>query len=98
MIPPVSDRKDPTVSAVLEAPLEMPVADIKPKKPNTAFLKTVPETRELRDRIRFAALEYVKTVDKSKPLNKADGHRMTEELLGQLNLGSQYSGFALVSI
>ncbi|QVL29887.1 polyprenyl synthetase family protein [Telmatocola sphagniphila] len=82
----------------LETAPEASIADSKPKKANSAFLKVVPETRELRDRIRMAALEYVKTVDKSKPLNKQEGQRMAEELLTQLQLGFQYTGFTLVSI
>ncbi|HEY8505010.1 MAG TPA: polyprenyl synthetase family protein [Gemmataceae bacterium] len=73
-------------------------SDAKPKKPGTAHLKVVPETRELRDRIRAAAREYGKTIDRTKPLTKEGGRAMAEELLRRLGLGEQYLGFTLVAV
>ena len=42
----------------------------KPKKPSTSHLKTVPETRELRDKVRTAAHDFGQLVDRSKPLTR----------------------------
>jgi hypothetical protein len=85
------------VTTVLETPPLAP-PEPKSKKNNTAHLKAIPETRELRDRIRDAAHAFVKTLDRSKPLIRDDGKRYAEELLKSLNLGEQYMGFALVAV
>ncbi len=85
------------MTTVVETP---PVAPPEPKskKNSTAHLKAIPETRELRDRVREAAHAFVAKLDKSKPLNKDDGRRYAEELLRSLRLGEQYLGFTLVAI
>ena len=44
--------------------------DKKDKKPSTAHLKTVPETRELRDQIRNQAHIYTKSINRADPLTK----------------------------
>lgn len=85
------------MTTVLETPPLAP-PEPKSKKNNTAHLKAIPETRELRDRIREAAHEFVKTLDRSKPLVRDDGKRYAEALLNSLNLGEQYMGFALVAV
>jgi geranylgeranyl diphosphate synthase, type II len=85
------------VATVVETPPTAP-PESRSKKNSTAQLKAVPEPRELRDRIREAAHEYVQTLDKSRPLTKEDGRRYADELLARLNLGEQYTGFTLVAI
>lgn len=70
----------------------------KDRRPSTAHLKIVPETRELRDRVRAVAADFVKPLDRSKPLTKPLLQQMAEELLGLLGLGEQYLGFAMVAI
>jgi geranylgeranyl pyrophosphate synthase len=70
----------------------------KDKRPNTAPFKVVPETRELRDRIRQAAADFGKTVDRSKPLTRETLQAMAEGLLRQMDLGEQYLGFTMVAI
>jgi geranylgeranyl pyrophosphate synthase len=70
----------------------------KEKRPSTAHLKAVPETREARDRVRKAAEEFGKTLDRSKPLERVSLQKMGEELLKQLGLGEQYLGFTMVCI
>jgi geranylgeranyl diphosphate synthase, type II len=75
-----------------------PSAEAKPKKPSTAHLKVVPETRQLRDSIRAQAREFAQKLDRSRPLTKPEAQRLTEEFLRQHNLGEQYLGFALVAI
>jgi geranylgeranyl diphosphate synthase, type II len=84
------------VEIIAEAP---PVAPPEPKsKKSTAHLKIIPETRDLRDRIRAAAHDYVQQLDKSRPLTKEDGRRYTEDFLSRMGLGEQYTGFAMVAI
>jgi len=77
-----------------DAPTESP----KSKKPNTAAFKAVPETRELRDRVRAATAEFCKTLDKSKPLTRDITRGMAEGILRPLGLGEQYLGFTMVML
>lgn len=75
-----------------------PSVATKPKKPSTSHLKIVPETREVRDKVRAAAAEFGKTLDRSRPLTKQTLQAMAEELLRQMGLGDQYLGFTMVAI
>jgi geranylgeranyl diphosphate synthase, type II len=85
------------VTTVLETPPTAP-PEPKAKKNSTAHLKVIPETRELRDRVRDAAQAIAKTIDRSRPFGRDDGKRYAEELLRSLGLGEQYLGFALVAV
>ncbi len=75
-----------------------PKAEKKDKRLSTAHLKVVPETRELRDRIRAEAAHFVQTLDRARPLTKADLQKMGESLLLSMGLGEQYLGFTMVCI
>jgi geranylgeranyl diphosphate synthase type II len=68
------------------------------KRPSTSHLKIVPETRELRDRIRDEACRFGKTIDRSRPLTKQVLQQMAEEMLRAMGLGDQYLGFTMVAI
>src|SRR5438552_13759578 len=68
------------------------------KRPSTAHLKVVPETRELRDRVRAVAHEFGKTLDRSKPLTRQSLQGMAETLLKAQSLGEQYLGFTMVAL
>jgi geranylgeranyl diphosphate synthase type II len=68
------------------------------KRPSTAQFKVVPETRELRDRLRAEAARFCKDLDRSKPLTKAEVRALAEELLRQMGLGEQYLGFTMVCV
>ena len=71
----------------------------KSKKPNpTAHLKTVPDLRELRDRIRAEAHQFAKSLDRSKQMTKASLQKMGEDLLKAAGLDQQYLGFTMVAI
>jgi geranylgeranyl diphosphate synthase, type II len=70
----------------------------KDKRPSTAHLKVVPETRELRDRIRAESAHICQTLDRARPLTKADLQKMGEELLRSMRLSEQYLGFSMVCI
>lgn len=84
----------PVVDTEPETTAEAP----KPKKPNTAAFKAVPETREMRDRVRAAVESFCKTIDKSKPLIKESTRQMGETILRGLGLGEQYLGFTMVML
>jgi geranylgeranyl pyrophosphate synthase len=58
----------------------------------------VPETRELRDRIRAAARTAAAGLDRSTPLTKESTRAAAESLLRSLGLGEQYLGFAMVML
>src|SRR4029077_21107523 len=70
----------------------------KAKRPSTAHLKVVPETRDLRDRVRAEAARLGKSLDRSKPLTKPALQEMAEGLMQQMGLGEQYLGFVMVAI
>ena len=70
----------------------------KDKRPSTAAFKAVPEARADRDRVRAAAADFAKTIDRTRPLSRESLQQMGETLLGQLGLGSQYLGFTMVCI
>jgi geranylgeranyl pyrophosphate synthase len=70
----------------------------KDSRPSTAKFRVVPETRELRDRVREEAHRFGQTLDRSKPLTKPGLQKMGEELLQRMELGEQYLGFAMVAI
>jgi geranylgeranyl pyrophosphate synthase len=73
-------------------------AETKEKRPSTAHLKVVPETRELRDRVRAEAAAFGKTLDRSRPLTREGLRAMGEDLLRRMGLGEQYLGFIMVSL
>ena len=77
---------------------EQEAAPTKPPKLNTAAFKAVPETRELRDKIRASVEVFCKTVDKSKPLTRESARAMSESVLQKLGLGEQYLGFTMVML
>ena len=63
-------------------------SDVKPTKPPnaSAHFKTVPDTRELRDRIRAEAFQFAKSLDRSKPFTKPVLQKLGEELLKTVGL------------
>jgi geranylgeranyl pyrophosphate synthase len=85
--------EEATVATAVE-----PKAEKKEKRQSTAHLKHVPETRELRDRVRAEAARLGQALDRSKVLTRASLQAMGEALLQQLGLGEQYLGFTMVCI
>ncbi|MDB5311486.1 MAG: sdsA [Gemmataceae bacterium] len=77
---------------------ESPTETARPKKPNTAAFKAVPETRALRDTVRAAVQGFCKTLDRSKPLTKDSSRETAETILRSLGLGEQYLGFTMVML
>src|SRR5262249_1211232 len=70
----------------------------KDKRLNSAHLKVVPETREMRDRVRAESARFAQTLDRTRPLPRPDLQKMAEGLLRGMGLGEQYLGFAMVCI
>jgi geranylgeranyl pyrophosphate synthase len=70
----------------------------KSKRPSTSHLKIVPETRDLRDRIRAEAHRFGQTIDRGRPLTKQALQQMAEEMLRAMDLGEEYLGFTMVAI
>jgi geranylgeranyl diphosphate synthase type II len=77
------------------APTKAEPAD---KRPNTAGLKIVPETRELRDRFRAEAARFFAAIDRSKPLTRQGLQKSSEDLLRRMGLEEKYLGFAMVCL
>jgi geranylgeranyl pyrophosphate synthase len=75
-----------------------PKAEKSTKRENTAHFKVVPESREMRDRVRTEAHTLGKTLDRSRPLTRQSLRETAEGLLKQMGLGEQYLGFTMVAI
>ena len=84
--------------ATVAEPIAEPAAPKKDKRPSTSHLKVVPDTRELRDRIRTEAGILGKTLNRSVPLTKQGLRELAEGLLKHMGLGEQYLGFTMVAL
>src|SRR5689334_11587448 len=82
-----------TVAIAVEPPAEK-----KSSRPNTSAFKVVPETRELRDRVRAEAARFAAPLDRSKAFSREQLRQMAEGALKQMGLGEQYLGFMMVCI
>src|SRR5262245_32993382 len=69
----------------------------KPKL-GSKLLKLNPETPELRERIRAEAFQYVRNIDRSRPLSKKDLEAHAGALLEKMGLEKGYLGFAMVML
>jgi geranylgeranyl diphosphate synthase type II len=70
----------------------------KQKPKASAHFKTVPQERELRDRIRAEAHQFAKNIDRSKSMTKATLQKYGEDLVTQAKFDSQFLGFTMVAI
>src|SRR5947209_4723553 len=75
-----------------------PQPEDKPRRRSTSHLKLVPETLELREKIREAAEAYVIPLDKSRPFNKTALESHGRKLLEQMGQPEGFLGFAMVLI
>lgn len=75
-----------------------PVKPKRPGRPSTAHLKIVPETLELRERVKAAAEKYAAGLDKSRAFTKNELEKHGRKLLEQMALPEKYLGFAMVLI
>ncbi|MCC7424161.1 MAG: polyprenyl synthetase family protein [Planctomycetaceae bacterium] len=75
-----------------------PVKPKRPGRPSTAHLKIVPETLELRERVKACAEKYAAGLDKSRAFTKNELEKHGRALLDQMALPEKYLGFAMVLI
>ncbi len=68
----------------------------KSRRRKTAHLKLVPETRELRERIRKHCGEVASKLDKSRPLSKDEMESLSRSLLESLDLAEGFLGWTMV--
>lgn len=80
----------PTAPSAAETP--------KKRKPSTAHLKLIPETRALRDRIRAEAAAVAETLDRSRTITKEHLEKISRDLLVRLGLAEGYLGFTMVLV
>ncbi len=73
-------------------------APTKPPKLNTAAFKAIPETRDLRDRVRAAAVAACRGLDKAQSLTREVSKELSEGVLRSLGLGPEYLGFTMVML
>jgi len=79
----------PTQDSAAEAPR-------KSRRRKTAHLKLVPETRELREKMRAKCAEVAAKLDKSVPLAKDDMERVVRATLDGLGMPEGYVGWMMV--
>jgi hypothetical protein len=65
---------------------------------STSHLKLVPETLELRERVKAAAEQYAAGLDRSRPFTKNELESHGRKLLEQLELPEKFLGFAMVLV
>ncbi|WP_437185464.1 polyprenyl synthetase family protein [Planctomicrobium sp. SH668] len=77
---------------------DTPGKPVTPGRRSTSHLKLVPDTLELREKIKAAAEVYAKGLDRSRPFNRAQLETFGRDLLDQMELPEAYLGFAMVLI
>jgi geranylgeranyl pyrophosphate synthase len=89
--------EDHNVTTAVEAP--QPAGEPKKdKRLNSAAFKLVPESREVRDRIRVEAARVAGTIDRARPLSRAGLQQHGEDLLQEMGQAEGYLGFSMVCI
>ena len=68
------------------------------KRKSTSHLKEVPDTLEMREKVKAACEEFAKTLDRSRNFNKAELEDWARILLNQMSLPEKYTGFVAVLI
>lgn len=68
------------------------------KRKSTSHLKEVPDTLELREKVKAACEEFASTLDRSRNFNKAELEDWARQLLEEMSLPEKYVGFAAVLI
>jgi geranylgeranyl pyrophosphate synthase len=89
--PPAPPTQEPKVVPAVEEPR-------KDRRANSAAFKVVPQDRPMRDRIRAAAAEFARPLDRAAGLTRPLLQQLGEELLRQLNQPEEYLGFTMVCI
>lgn len=78
-----------------------PAVETSPRKTarrKTSHLKQVPETKELRERLRAECAQVARRLDKAQPLTKDEMESLARQLLEQLGLPEGYVGWTMVML
>ncbi len=70
----------------------------KTRRRKTAHLKLVPESRELREKLRARCEEVAATLDKSRPVGKDEMEAISRQILAEAELGEGYVGWIMVTL
>ncbi len=70
----------------------------KGKRRSTTHLKAVPETLELREKVKAAAEEYSRTLDRSRAFTRNELEHHGRTLLDQMGLPEKFLGFSMVMV
>ncbi|MEP3481682.1 MAG: polyprenyl synthetase family protein [Fuerstiella sp.] len=70
----------------------------KGKRRSTSHLKAVPDTLELREKVKTEAEKYAKDLDRTKAFNKNQLEHHGRALLEQMGLPEKYLGFSMVLV
>jgi geranylgeranyl diphosphate synthase type II len=70
----------------------------KGKRRSTTHLKAVPETLELREKVKVAAEEFARNLDRSRAFTRNELEQHGRQLLEQMGLPEKYLGFAMVMV
>ncbi|HIA18025.1 MAG TPA: DUF116 domain-containing protein, partial [Planctomycetaceae bacterium] len=85
---PVNGSSDPNSAA------ELPKR--KSRRRQTSHLKSVPESKELRDRVKVRCAQVAAKLDKSRPLTKDEMEVLVRGLLEEMDLPEGYLGWTMV--
>lgn len=86
----------PVMSSSSEIERSPEVSDRTSRRRKTAHLKLVPETKELRERIRAKCDGVVRRLDKSRPLTKDEMEAVARGTLQELSLPEGFVGWTMV--
>ncbi|MEZ6041455.1 MAG: polyprenyl synthetase family protein [Planctomycetaceae bacterium] len=70
----------------------------KGRRRSTTHLKAVPETLELREKVKLAAEQYARELDRARAFTRDELEHHGRTLLEQLNLPEKYLGFSMVMV
>ena len=87
------DRTD-----VQETAQQPNVDSSKTRRRKTSHLKLVPETKELRERLKSVCAEVASQLDKSRPLSKDEMESLARQLLQREELSEGYVGWMMVML
>ena len=88
----------PTKESAVATAVEAPPGENKEKRSTTAHFKTVPETRNVRDRVRAEAARIAAPLDRSRPFTRPELQKLAGDLLQQMGLDEQYLGYGMVCL
>ncbi len=83
---------------VPEAVQQPSVDSSKSRRRKTSHLKLVPETKELRERLKATCEDIAAKLDKSRPLSKDEMETLARQLLEREGLGEGYVGWIMVML